>query len=97
MVDSNSSVALLFVFNGAINGLDCHLHLNESRAGVARLFALKRRSDDFCKFAAVFDQTFAGLFQQFNVLLAHDHLLCWGKSAIVSARTRHANVAMQWT
>jgi hypothetical protein len=68
-------IVVLFVFNRAINGLDCRLQLDEPRAGVLRLFTLKRRSDDLCKRAAVFNQMFTGLFQECGVLLAHDHLI----------------------
>src|SRR5215831_17022989 len=35
----------LFVFNGAFDGLDRHLQLNEPRAGVYCLFTLKWRND----------------------------------------------------
>jgi hypothetical protein len=43
----------LFVFNGAIDGLDRRLQLNEPRAGVYCLFTLKWRRDDLCEGASV--------------------------------------------
>ena len=52
----------LFVFNGAIDGLDRRLQLNEPRAGVYCLFTLKWRRDDLCEGASVLNQTFTGLF-----------------------------------
>ena len=64
----------LFVFNGAIDGLDRRLQLNEPRAGVYCLFTLKWRRDDLCEGASVLNQTFTGPFLGCGVLLAHDHL-----------------------
>jgi len=52
----------LFVFNGAIDGLDRRLQLDEPRTGVCCLFTLKWRRDDLCEGAAILNQTFTGLF-----------------------------------